>query len=134
MSYAAGAALQAAIYEALSADAALAAIVGDAIHDAQPDAPADLYVALGPERVRARSDATGAGAAHLLRISAVTTRQGFASAKAAAARVSEVLDGAKLILAQGRLVSLTFREARAVRDRAARSRRVDLTFRARTEP
>lgn len=133
MSYASGAALQAAIYEALTGDAALRAIVGAAIHDAEPDAPPDLYVALGPERARGRSDATGSGAEHLLRVSAVTTRAGFASAKAAAARISEVLDGARLTLGRGRLASLRFHDARALRDRGARTRRVDLTFRARTD-
>ena len=66
-------------------------------------------------------------------MSAVTTRSGFAAAKAAAARVSEVLDGARLTLDRGRLVSLTFRDARATRDRGARTRRVDLTFRARID-
>ena len=133
MSYATGAALQAAIYDALTTDPALFDVVGHAVHDAEPDAPSDLFVFLGEERVRDRSDASGAGATHLLRVSAVTTRNGFAAVKAAAARVCEILDGARLPLDRGRLVSLRFQGARAVRDRAGGTRRVDVTFRARTE-
>ena len=133
MSYAAGAALQAAIYGVLVGDAELRSMVGDAIHDAEPDAPPDLYVALGAERVRPRGDATSSGAEHLLRIGVVTTRSSFSAAKAAAARVSTLLDGARPPLSTGRLVDLRFRGARAFRDRSARTRRIDLTFRARTD-
>ena len=102
------------------------------VFDAEPDGAPDLYVALGPERVVDRSDGSGAGAEHLFRVGVVTTRDGFAAAKRAAARVSAVLE-AGLALPEGRLVALAFRGARARRDRRDGTRRVDLTFRARTE-
>ena len=133
MSYAAANAVQAAVYGALIGDVALAALVGGAIHDAEPDAPPDLYVALGPERVREASDASGRGAEHRITVSVVTSRSGFSAAKAAAGRVEAVLHGADLALDEGRLVDLAFVEARARRDRRDRTRRVDMVFRARTD-
>ena len=52
--------LQTAVYEALRADPALAALVGDAIYDAMPvTAPTGTYVALGPEDVTDAGDMTG---------------------------------------------------------------------------
>ena len=133
MSAAAGLALQRAVFAALRGDEALRGLVGEAVHDAAPEGGGDLYVALGPERVRAAGDATGGGSVHVFDVSAVTARAGFGAAKAAAARVCDVLDGARLPLERGRLVSLRFRDARAWRDRAAGTRRVDLRFRARLD-
>ena len=57
MSYGMAAALQAAIWQRLSADPALAALVGGAIYDAAPQGTVpDLYVILGPEDVRERGE------------------------------------------------------------------------------
>ena len=124
--------LQAAIFARLRADAALAALVGPHVLDAlPPGAPPSLYVALGPETIRDRSDATGQGAEHDLVVSVVTDGAGFAGAKAAAGAVSDALVGADLALSRGRLVFLRFLRAQAVRSNAAR--RIDLTFRARVE-
>ena len=62
MSYGMSAALQAAVFGALSDDAAINALSGGAVHDALPPGPmAPLYVVLGPERVRDASDKTHAG-------------------------------------------------------------------------
>ena len=59
MSYGVAAALQQAVFERLRGDAALEALVGDAIYDAVPNgAVPPLYVTLGPEDARARDDAT----------------------------------------------------------------------------
>ena len=132
MSYAA-AALQAAVYSALVADEPLSDLVGSAIYDAEPGAPPPLYVALGPERVVDASDATASGAVHTVVVSVVTEGQGFAPAKAAAARISEVLDGSILPLTRGRVVNAAFQRARARRDRRDDLRRIDLTFRYRTD-
>jgi len=57
MSYAVSAALQVAVFGALSGDAALDALVSGAIFDADPTGalPAQ-YVSLGAERARDRSD------------------------------------------------------------------------------
>lgn len=65
MSYRAGEALQAAVYQRLRGDDLLGALVGDAVYDAMPvAAPAGVHVSLGPEEVRDASDATARGALH----------------------------------------------------------------------
>ena len=134
MSYGVSAALQAAIYQALVADGTLGALVGTAIYDAIPSGTVpSLYVALGPELAKDRSDKTGAGAEHEFTVSVLTDSSGFASAKGAAAAVSDVLVDADLTLSRGSLVSLNFYRAKAVRVGTADERRIDLTFRARVQ-
>lgn len=134
MSYGVAAALQAAVYQRLAGDAALSALTGGAVYDALPPGilPA-LYVALGPERARDRSDVSGRGAEHEFGVVIVTEAAGFASAKAAAAAVSDALVDAPLALARGRLVSLDFLRARAARAGAGEQRQIEMTFRARVE-
>jgi len=132
MSYGVSAALQGAVYQALMGDAALAALVGDAIHDALPTGPVPpLYVALGPEVVRDRSDKTGAGAEHDITVSVVASTAGFAQAKAAAGAVSDALSQGTLTLVRGQLAYLNFQRARARRGGSGDERRIDLIFRAR---
>lgn len=134
MSYASGAALQAAVFQRLAADAALAALVGTAVYDAVPPGTVTgTYVSLGPEDVRDASDATGGGAAHDFTISVVTDASGFLQAKAVAVAVSDALTGAPLVLARGHLVGLWFLKARARRVQTGEMRRIDLSFRARIE-
>lgn len=134
MSYGVAAALQTAIYQALVADVALDGLVGSDIYDAIPSGGVpSLYVALGPERVRDKSDKTGAGAEHEFTVSVVTDSAGFATAKLAAAAVSDALVDADLTLTRGTLIALNFFRARAVRVGAADERRIDLTFRARVQ-
>ena len=133
MSAAASGALQAAVFARLSADAALGAIVGGAIHDAVPPGPVPgLFVSLGEETIRDRSDMTGRGAEHRFVVSVISDAAGFAEAKAAADAVSDALAEADLTLARGRLVYLHFASARARRTARGRMRRIDLTFVART--
>ena len=134
MSYGVSSALQAAVYQRLQADAALAALVGGDIFDAAPPGVVPtIYVSLGPEDVRDRSDKTGRGADHDFTVSVVTTAAGFQSAKDAAAAVSDALVDAPLVLSRGSLVSLNFVRARAKRVQDADVRRIDLRFRARVE-
>ena len=134
MSYGPAAALQQAIYERLKADADVAAAVGDAIYDVVPPGKTpSIYISIGPEDVRDRSDKTGQGAQHDFTISVVTDAAGFQSAKRAAAAVSDALVDARLDLARGTLVWLAFMRARARRTDDARRRRIDLQFRARVE-
>ncbi|WP_444461935.1 DUF3168 domain-containing protein [Rhodobacter capsulatus] len=134
MSYAVAGALQAAVYQQLRADAVLAALVGPAVYDAVPPGVlAGTYVSLGPEDVADASDKTGAGAVHDFVISVITDAAGFATAKAAAAAVSDALVGADLVLSRGRLVGLWFLRAKARRVEKADMRRIDLVFRARVE-
>lgn len=131
MSYAVSTALQTAVFQALSADADVTALVGTDIYDALPAGTVpSLYIALGPERASDASDQTGHGARHDFTVSVVTDSAGFASAKAVAAAVSDALVDAPLTLTRGRLVSLRFRRAKAVRVSPGDERRIDLTFRA----
>lgn len=132
MSYAVSGALQAAVFAVLNADTALGALVGTAIYDAVPagNVPT-IYVRLGSETVREASDGSGAGAVHFLTVSVITTNPGFASAKAAAAAVSDALHDADLTLTRGKLISLRFEQATARRIDAASARQIDLRFRAR---
>ena len=133
MSYAAAAALQEAVFAHLSADPAVTAILGGAIHDALPAGPLPpLYLSLGPELARDRSDATARGAEHEITLSIVAEAAGFHLAKTAAAAVCDALTNADLALTRGRLVALHFIRATAKRDSGGR-RRIDLTFRARLD-
>ncbi len=132
MSYGMSGALQAAVFEALSADVALGALVGSAIYDAVPTGSLpDLYVQLGSETVSDASDGSGAGAEHRFAVSVITAQPGFAAAKAVAGAVSDVLHDADLELSRGRLVLLRFERANVRRIDGASGRQIDLRFRAR---
>jgi hypothetical protein len=132
MSYGGTAALQSAVYGRLIGDTNLSALVGGAIYDAPPaGALPPLYVTLGPEDVRDRSDATSGGAWHRFTVSVVSDAAGFAAAKEAAAAVGDALTDADLTLDRGHLAALNFYRARARRD--DQLRRIDLTFRARVQ-
>jgi len=134
MSYAVAAALQAAVFARVSGDAVVAGLVGDAVYDAAPPGVLpSLYVSLGPEVVRDRSDKTGAGAEHEFTVSVLSDAAGFAAAKAVAGAVSDALVDAEMTLARGRLVGLWFLRAKAARVGSGERRRIDLTFRARVE-
>ena len=131
MSYAAAAALQAAIYGRLTGFAALA---GVAVLDATPPGVGpETFVLIGPELVNDRSDKTGGGADHLLSVAVISTASGFRSAKVVAGAVSDALVGAAMTLTTGRLVYLAFVQARARRLGEGDVRRIDMTFRARVE-
>jgi hypothetical protein len=134
MSYAVSAALQAAVYQALQADPALEALVGEAIYDAVPPGTVTgTYVSLGPEDALDASDQTGSGATHDFVVSVITEEAGFQAAKEVAAAISDVLVDAPLVLSRGALVGLWFLKARARRVETGEARRIDLTFRARVE-
>ncbi len=132
MSYGVAAALQAAVFQRLTADAALVALVGPAIFDAVPSGSLPpLYVVLGAEDVRDASDKTGGGAEHTFAVSVLTQSAGFSTAKQVAAAVSDALVDAPLNLSRGRLVALNFYKAKAARIGTADMRRINLIFRAR---
>ena len=133
MTYALGESLQMAVYGRLAGHPAVDALVHGAVYDAVPQVAPDLFVALGPEDARGRSDISGSGALHDLRISVVTRRESFLAAKAAAAAVSDALLEGDLPMTRGRVVSLRFLKARARRDEGEGTRRIDLWFRARTD-
>ena len=94
----------------------------------------ETYVSLGPEDVRDRSDADGAGALHRFTVSVISEARGFAAAKSVAGAVGDALLNGELALGRGRLVGLWFERASARRSgRAGQVRRIDLRFRARVE-
>jgi hypothetical protein len=136
MSYGAGVALQAAIYQQLLADQALADLVGDAIFDAMPvEAPSGVYVSLGAENVRDVSDVTARGSRHDFVISVMSGSDGagFGMVKSAAVAVADALQDGPLQLSRGRLAGLWFLRASARRMKSGAARQVDLTFRARID-
>ena len=131
MSYAAAAALQAAIYGALSAAPGLA---GVSIVDAMPPgAMPGTFVLIGPEVAVDQSDGSGAGAEHRFTASVISDAAGFMTAKTVAAAVSGALLAGGMVLGTGHLVSVTFQRAVARRLDEGTTRRIDLTFRARVE-
>lgn len=133
MSYAVAAALQAGVYRVLRDDAGVGDLVGNRIYDAVPKGRLpDLYIALGPEKASDASDKTGRGAWHEFAVSVISDDAGFQGAKDVSAAVCDALIDADFALDRGRLVALTFKRARAQREKAGR-RRVDLIFRARVE-
>ena len=132
MSYGVSAALQAAVFQELSNDPGLNAMVGSAIFDAlPPGALPSLYIVLGAESVKDASDQTGGGALHEFTVVVVTESAGFATAKVTAAAVNDVLVDADLVLSRGVLVSLNFHKAKAARVGTGDVRQINLTFRAR---
>lgn len=134
MSYGVSAALQTAVYQALTGAVALSDLVGTAIYDAAPagSLPA-LYVSLGPEDVTDASDQTGHGARHEFIVSVVSDSAGFLTAKQVASEISDVLVDADLTLTRGTLVGLSFVSAKARRVQDSDVRRIDLRFSARVD-
>ncbi|MEL6641740.1 MAG: DUF3168 domain-containing protein, partial [Pseudomonadota bacterium] len=97
MTYALSSHLQTALFAALAAHTPLTDAVGSAIYDAPPTGPTpELYVAIGPEQVRDRSDKTGHGALHDVSISVVSDLTGFKRAKDVAGIISDLLHDADL--------------------------------------
>jgi hypothetical protein len=130
MSYAAAAALQAAVHARLTGHPGLA---GVGVHDAVPPGRGGSYIVLGPEEVRERGDAGAAGAEHRFAVVVVSDAAGFLTAKQIAGEVSEALLGAPLVLAVGRVAGIWFLRAVARRTGAEAGRRIELVFRARLD-
>lgn len=135
MSYATAAALQAAIYDRLGEDPALAALVGGAIHDAvPPGTPPGTMVVVGQGEAVDRSCVTTQAAEHRVRIAVITNAAGFQTAKEVAAAVSDAMLADPVpVLARGRVVGVWFARAEAGRVRATGARRIEMTFRVLVE-
>ena len=134
MSYAVSSALQKAVFSALGAHVDLQNAVNGAIFDAIPKGVAtELFVSLGPETVKGRSDASAMGSQHDLTVSVHSREDGFAEAKNVAGLVSDALSGTDLALERGNLVFLRFLKAVAKKNRGAPGRRIDMIFRARVD-
>ena len=133
MSFGVSAALQKSVYQALIGSVDLSSAVGGAIFDAAPSGQIpELYVSLGPEIVRERSDIGVDGARHEFTVSVVASRGGFSSAKEIAVMVNDILSGANLVLERGSLIFLRFLKAVA-KPETAEGRRIDMIFRARVD-
>lgn len=125
--------LQTAVYDRLSTDTDLAAIVGAHIYDAMPAGPVpDLYVLIGEESVKDASDITGQGAVHDFTVSVMSTADSFLTLKEAAAAIWVALDSSSLAPTRGRMVGLWFSASNAKRSSTGQ-RKIDLKFRARVE-
>ena len=132
MSYAGSAALQEAVYARLIDDPALDALVDGAVHDAVPSGTEpELYVLIGSEQVRDRSDRSGPGAEHRFKVSVISDAAAFLAALNPVASLA--LEDAPLALNEGRLVGLWFYRAETRRHAQGAGRRIDLTFIARIE-
>lgn len=131
MSYGAAAALQAAVFGALTAAPALS---GVSVVDAMPPGTTPgTFVLIGPEVAVDQSDGSGPGVEHRFTVSVISDASGFMTAKTVAAAVSGALLGGGMVLGSGRLVSVNFQRAVARRLEEGATRRIDLTFRARVE-
>ena len=131
MTYGAAAALQAAVYAALTGHPDLAAVpVLDAV---PPGGGTGTFVLIGPEEARDASDKSAAGAEHRLEISILSDAAGFLAAKAAAVAVCAAMQGVALPAGVGRLVGVEFVRAVARRLEDGAVRRIDLRFRVRVE-
>jgi len=133
MSYAMSAALQVAVFNALSTNAALGALV-EGIYDAPPDStgtvPVGSYITLGDEEAKDRSSASHKGTTLDFEVNIHSDFAGFSAAKAIAAEVVDTLAWADLGLTRGRLVVLRFLKSRTRRGAAPETRRIALVFRA----
>lgn len=134
MTYAVSGALQTAIFGTLSSDMRLAEAIGAALYDATPSGTVpDIYVVLGEEEVRDRSDKTGDGSWHDLTISVVTEVASFRRAKEVAGLIADILEGSKPKMTRGRVVGLWFLRARARRTGKGDRRQIDLRYRVQVE-
>ena len=132
MSIGSSVALQEAVFGALASDVAVQTLTSGAVFDAEPAGVLPpIYISLGPEVVRLRSDKTAGGALHDFVVSIVSEAPGFAAAKSVAVAIGDRLIDSDLALSRGQLVSLRFQRAKAIRVEKGDKRRIDLTFRAR---
>ncbi|MEQ8267644.1 MAG: DUF3168 domain-containing protein [Parvibaculum sp.] len=122
-------ALQKAIHARLTADAALAALVGSRIHDNVPGDAGLPYLTLGENETR---DWPG-GTEHRLSFHVFSRGQGRAEAKLVMGAVHAALDDAALALDGHALVNLRFLDAATRRERDGATWRGTIRFRAVTE-
>lgn len=131
MSYGASAALQRAIYARLTEPGVPAELSGVPVVDMLPEGPVpELYISLGPERVRDASTKTSRGADHRVTITVTSSGGGFQRAKQIAGALCDWLEATAPVLETGRLCDLDFVRAQAGRGPSGAARSIELTFRA----
>ena len=127
MTVAASAALRAAVHEALTADVALASLLGGPkIYDEPPAAAAFPYVTLGESRIGDFSAGDEAGVEHQMTLHAWSRQGGHNEAHRIA--------GALLALIDHALVNFRFSVADIRREADGRTYHALVRFRAVTEP
>jgi hypothetical protein len=130
----AAAALQAAVFEALSADAELATLLGGArVFDGAPRNEAAPYVHLGEATERDWSTATEAGSEVTFAVVAWSREPGRKQTLQIAERVMALLHDASLTVAGHRLVNLRHLSSETAREEKPQGRRAVARFRARVE-
>lgn len=131
----AASALQKAIYDRLSGDAALTALIGgNAVTDRRLAEPAAPLVVIAGIDSTDHSTATEPGEEHIVTLDIWSDASGHRQAQAIAAAVRAALHDAALTLAGHRLVLLFHRDTRLSRDGKSRFHRAEMQFRAVTEP
>ena len=128
--------LQKAIFAALSADATLAALIGDPprIYDDPPGEAMLAYVQLGDGTESDWGTATGEGAEHQLAIHVWSRAGGRMEARAILAAIHGVLHGAALSLDANRLINLRFVLSQVWRENDGETYHGMARYRAVTEP
>lgn len=126
-------ALQKAVHAALSADAALAALIAARIYDNPPDDAGFPYLTLGENEMRDWSTGESRGAEHLLSLHAFSRRGGRREAKEILAAVGARLHDAALTLEGHALVNLRLRDSETRREPDGTTWRGTIRFRAVTE-
>ena len=128
-------ALRAAIYDALLADAALAAALGgEKIYDVPPRGASLPYVTLGDARLIDVSADGGQTQEHQLTLHAWSRNGGQREAHVIAGALLQALDDAPLMPDGHRLVNLRFSFADIRRESDGRTYHALVRFRAITEP
>ena len=131
----ASAVLRAAIYDALSSDGALSALLGGPkIYDEPPREAAFPYVTLGETRVTDFSTGSEPGQEHQITLHAWSRQGGHREAHLISGALLQALDDAPLTLADHRLVNLRFATADVRREADGRTYHALVRFRAMTEP
>jgi len=131
----AAAALRAAIYDALTADAALGALLGGPkVYDEPPRSVTFPYVTVGEARVTDFSTGSEPGEEHQLTLHAWSRQGGHREAHLISGALLQALDDAPLALAEHHLVNLRFATADVRREADGRTYHALVRFRAVTEP
>jgi hypothetical protein len=128
-------ALRSAVHAALSADAALAGLLGGSkVYDEPPRAAAFPYVTLGETRIADFSAGDEPSEEHQMTLHAWSRQGGHREAHAIAGALLQALDDAPLALADHHLVNFRFATADVRREADGRTYHALVRFRAVTEP
>jgi hypothetical protein len=126
--------LQKAVFEALTADAALSALIGERVYDQPPAATPFPYVTFGRTSLYDWSTGTESGTEQLFTLHVWSKAKGKKETLAVMEAARTVLEGARLPLETEHLVDLTLEFAEARHDEDLSVHHGLLRFRALSEP